>query len=287
MLLRKLRLDNVKCFAKGTEIDFTVGKQKGEDPHRWVVVYGSNGLGKSTLLRSIAIALTGQPAMNFLLPSAEGWVRGTNRTASIGVELSRNDATKGIGDVMVGQRKKPLSLSWTLVGRRATTIGKRAVPAGSIVLDEKDDWKLLQSYIATDEEQRGWLLCGYGPHRRLTGASSDIAEKVSPHGRAARLMTLFHEKAALTSAERWLIELDHAAQKSRDTGRLDAVRQILNHGLLHGGVTLGEIQTDQVLFRTRSAPLCRCPICPMDTGPRWRSRSICSGTSPTASRSRR
>jgi hypothetical protein len=70
-------------------------------------------------------------------------------------------------------------------------------------------------FIATDEEQRGWLLCGYGPHRRLTGASSDIAEQVPSHGRAARLMTLFHEKAALTSAERWLIELDHAAQKER------------------------------------------------------------------------
>jgi hypothetical protein len=250
MLLRRLQLDNVKCFAKGTAIDVTVGKQKGEEPHRWVVVYGSNGLGKSTLLRSIAIALTGQPAMNFLLPSAEGWVRGTNRTASIGVELSRNDAAKGIGDVMVGQRKKSLSLSWTLVGRRATTIEKRAVPAGSIVLDEKADWKLFQSSIATDEEQRGWLLCGYGPHRRLTGASSDIAEKVPSHGRAARLMTLFHEKAALTSAERWLIELDHSYRKYGYSRRLDAVRQILDHGLLHGGVTLGEIQTDQVLFKT-------------------------------------
>jgi predicted ATP-binding protein involved in virulence len=250
MLLRKLRLDNVKCFARGTEIDFTVGKQTGEDPHRWIVVYGSNGLGKSTLLRSIAIALTGQPAMNFLLPTAEGWVRGTNKTASVGVEISRNDAPKGLGDAMTGQRKKPLALSWTLVGRRATTFEGRAIPSGSIVLDEEADYKLFQSYIATDDGQRGWLLCGYGPHRRLTGASSDITEKVSPHGRAARLMTLFHEKAALTSAERWLIELDHAAQKSGDTRRLDAVRQILDRNLLHGGVTLGEINPEEVLFRT-------------------------------------
>jgi hypothetical protein len=94
------------------------------------------------------------------------------------------------------------------------------------------------------------LLCGYGPHRRLTGASSDIAEKVPPHGRAARLITLFHEKAALTSAERWLIELDHEARKSGNSSRLDNVRKILDDGLLHGGVTLGEVLPDRVLFRT-------------------------------------
>ena len=204
MLLRKLRLSDVKCFAKGTEIDFTVGKQKGEDPHRWVVIYGNNGLGKTTLLRSIALALTGQPAMNFLLPTAAGWVRSTRNIASIGVEFSRND-TRGVGDVMNGRRKKRLSLSWTLVGHRATTITSRAVPPGSIVLDETADWKLFQSYIATDEARRGWLLCGYGPYRHLAGPGGDVNEKVAPNGRAARLMTLFNERV-VTSAERWLIE---------------------------------------------------------------------------------
>jgi energy-coupling factor transporter ATP-binding protein EcfA2 len=250
MLLRKLYLDNVKCFAKGTEIDFTTGKAASEPPHRWVVVYGNNGLGKSTLLRSIAVALTGHPSINLLLPSAEGWVRGSNKTARIGVEFSRNDAKGGQGDVISGQRKKPLRLSWTLVGRRSTALSDRMMPAGTIALDDEDAADLFQSYIALDEPRRGWLLCGYGPHRRLTGASSDIAEKVPPHGRAARAITLFHEKAALTSAQQWLIQLDHEARKVDDFGRLDAVRKILDEGLLHGGVSLGAIEPDRVLFRT-------------------------------------
>jgi hypothetical protein len=249
MLLRKLRLDNVKCFAQGTEVDFTIGKGAGELPHRWAVVCGDNGLGKSTLLRSIAIALTGQPALNFLLPSAEGWVRGAQKTASIGVEFTRNDS-KGTGDVISGQRKKPIEVSWRIAGRRSTTIGEQRVQAGSVILDQRDDWELFEKYIATDKERHGWLLCGYGPLRRLTGASSDIAEKVSEHGRAARLITLFDEKAALTSAERWLIQLDHEAKKNDDDSRLAAVRAMLNEGLLHGGVTLGGIEPDGVFFRT-------------------------------------
>jgi hypothetical protein len=250
MLLHKLELDNVKCFAKGTTVDFTVDKKKDEPPHRWVVVYGDNGLGKSTLLRAIAVALTGEPALNYLLPTAEGWVRGTNKTARIGVRFSRNDSGRGEGDVISGQRKRPIDVSWTLVGRRSTSLDGRKTPPGAIRLDDTEDAGLFQTYVASDEERRGWLLCGYGPHRRLTGASSDIAEKIPAHGRASRLITLFHEKAALTSAERWLIELDHEARKTSDKGRLEAVRTMLDDGLLHDGVTLGEIETDRVFFRT-------------------------------------
>lgn len=249
MLLRKLRLDNVKCFAKGTTIDFMTGKEPTDIPHRWVVVYGTNGLGKTTLLRSIGVALTGQPALSYLLPSADGWVRGNQKSAKIDIEFSRNDA-KGTGDVIQGQRKKPIEVSWTLVGPRATTIDGRKHGAGSVLLDAKLDHQLFESYVATEDEKHGWLLCGYGPHRRLTGASSGISDNIKPGSRASRLMTLFHEKAALTSAERWLIELDHEARKSKNSRELDHVKQMLNVGLLHDGVQLGEIAPDRVLFKT-------------------------------------
>ncbi len=252
MLLRRLQLDNVKCFARGTEIDFTLGR---DSPHKWVVIYGDNGLGKSTLLKAIGIALTGQPALNALLPSAEGWVRGTQRRASVAATIS-----KGPGDTSVGYpRQRPAQLKWTLVGRRATKIGGEPRPAGSILLtpglskEEKSDASLFRKEIASDDPGRGWLICGYGPHRRLTGAASDLIESISPDGRAARLVTLFHEKAALTSAERWLRDLQHQALEER-SGRieqqLDMIRHMINHGLLHNGVKLSRIAHDGVFFRT-------------------------------------
>ena len=249
MLLRKLRLDNVKCFARKAEVDFMVGKEKHEPPHRWVVVYGDNGLGKSTLLRAIAVALTGKPALNFLLPSAEGWVRGAHKTARIAVELTPTDV-RSSAEFMPGAGKKPIAVSWTIAGRRPTMIGGKRVQAGTVTLDERDDWALFEKYIAPYRERQGWLLCGYGAHRRLTGSSSDPGERALDPGRAGAVGTLFHEGAALTSAERWLITLDHEARKSNDDRRLQAVWKIVNEGLLHGGVSLGDIEPYAVYFKT-------------------------------------
>lgn len=252
MLVRKIELENVKCFSSRTSIDLTLGRA---EPHKWVVVYGDNGLGKSTLLRSFALALTGQPSLNALLPSAEGWVRGGNKSATIRVVTS-----KGPGDTSVGSpRARPIELTWTLVGSSSLKVGRTLYPAFSILLNEgikkveKDDVKLFQTQIATEEKGRGWLMCGYGPHRRLTGAASDVAEMISPESRAARLVTLFHEKAAITAAERWLRELHH--QKSIDSDSsgartLKAVTEMINHGLLPEGIGLNEITPEGVFFKT-------------------------------------
>lgn len=252
MLIREITLENVKCFAGKVTIDFTADRDDLK-PHKWIVVYGDNGLGKSTLLKAIALSMTGQPALNSLLPSADGWVRKKQRYASI-----RVSATKGPNDTSVGfPRTRPISLTWHLVGERSTKIDGQARSAHDIVLHdgtskaEKDDAKLLRTQIATDERERGWLLCGYGAHRRLTGAASDVAE-VPQDSRAARLITLFHEKAALTSAERWLRDLDHRAKvKAGDAQfRLEAVKAFIGKGLLHEGVSLADINPDGVFFDT-------------------------------------
>lgn len=118
-------------------------------------------------------------------------------------------------------------------------------------LDE--DMKLFKEHISSDEPKRGWLVCGYGPHRRLTGSSSELSERIPPDGRAARLVTLFHEGAALTSSERWLLKLHHYASIDKKGGaqrRLDAILQIINTSLLHGDAQLHEITPEGVFFKT-------------------------------------
>ncbi len=134
-----------------------------------------------------------------------------------------------------------------------------ALPDGSrtFLKSIDKDTKLFKELIATDDSKRGWLICGYGAHRRLTGSSSDVTENIPPDGRAARLVTLFHEKAALTSAEAWLIKLHHQAsldKKGSAPRRLNAVTQMINTGLLHGGVELTEITPNGVYFKTPFNP---------------------------------
>ncbi len=261
MLINHLNLNDVKCFGEDTEIDL-VGDR--ETPHKWVVIYGGNGLGKSTLLRAFGIALTGQPALNSLFPSAEGWVRSRAQSASIYVNIA-----KGAGDKSTGSRTRGITLAVKLAGNRMVEDFAGMHPAHSVypienfqdVLVEYGkktaakrldaDVKLFKEHISSDEPKRGWLICGYGPHRRLTGASSELSERIPPDGRAARLVTLFHEGAALTSSERWLLKLDHQASRKKEAkSRLEAIVEIINTSLVHGNIKLLEITPDGVFFGT-------------------------------------
>ena len=279
MLVEDIWLENVKCFAPTTQIDLATGEL---GPHKWVVVYGDNGLGKSTLLRALGMALTGQPALNTLLPNAEGWVRDSASAAIVGITFRKGSGDKSGG----GPRARSINVCWRFGSARPLQDGPLVYPAHSIdlvdryyshVLDKRghrvtakqldEDVKLFKEYIATDEPKRGWLICGYGPHRRLSGASSELVERIPPDGRAARLMTLFHERAALTSAELWLRKLHHRASiepHGPAHRRLDAVVQMINTGLLHGGVTLTEITPEGVYFKTPFSP--RIPIDDLSDG---------------------
>ncbi|MEO7331528.1 MAG: AAA family ATPase [Minicystis sp.] len=262
MLVQGLTVTDVKCFSPETTIDLMAGR---ESPHKWVVIYGGNGLGKSTLLRAFGIALTGQPALNALFPSTEGWVRSPATQAWIGVRIQKTSGDKSPG----APRVRPIGLGVGLVGPHYLENNAVVYPAHSVFPYENwqniekrgqrketkqlnEDVKLFKEHISSDEPKRGWLLCGYGPHRRLSGASSELSERIPPEGRAARLITLFHEGAALTSSERWLIKLQHYALRDKGAAkrRLEAIIQIINTSLLHGDVVLDEITPEGVTFKT-------------------------------------
>lgn len=266
MLIQEIQLTDVKCFARGTDIKLMAGR---DSPHKWVVIYGDNGLGKSSLLRALGIALTGQPALNSLFPSAEGWVHPQAKQADIIVTAEKGRADRSTG----APRTRPITVCVRLVGDKYHTDSAGDIyPAHSVYLFQRwehaakrgdvtmakqltEDAKLFKEHISSDEPKRGWLICGYGPHRRLSGSSSDLSERISPEGRAARLTTLFHEGAALTSSERWLVKLAHAAlfdPKKNGAARrkLDAIIQIINTSLLHDDVQLHQITPEGVVFKS-------------------------------------
>src|SRR5580704_5972536 len=168
MLVESLRLNDVKCFPDGTLIELTMGKSS---PHKWIVVYGDNGLGKSTLLRVLGMALTGQPALNMLLPSAEGWVREGTTGGLIQVAMQKGPGDKSPG----GRRQRAIHVGWSLVGASPEHDGVEVYPAHSIYIVDRhgneltarsdrtvakqldEDVRFFKQYIATDEPKRGWL----------------------------------------------------------------------------------------------------------------------------------
>ena len=98
--------------------------------------------------------------------------------------------------------------------------------------DLTKDRKLLQQ-TAYVEDQHGWLACGYGPFRRLSGGAEYANQIVARQRRSARFVTLFREDAALTNATSWLLELHSAAREEPKEGRkLAVVKQAISERLL-------------------------------------------------------
>src|SRR2546425_1001840 len=75
----------------------------------------------------------------------------------------------------------------------------------------------VRELLQVAEGQTGWLTCGYGPFRRLSGGSEASNSIVSGERRAARFVTLFKEDAALTNATKWLTDLHNTARDGDET----------------------------------------------------------------------
>jgi hypothetical protein len=227
MYLKKITVKNVKCF-KEIVIDFEQDKQ----PRLWTSLFGTNGLGKSTLLQAIGIALTGPGAIRELLPRSEGWVREGEPYGEIIAELlwTQGDSVPPIRGHGSPKTKSAYTIQYLVIGTDLEKLPLRNedgayfnyIPQTIVPWSGQGGSKQRENLTkdinrlqmtAYTENKRGWLACGYGPFRRLSGGSQD-ADKILYSGRiAARFITLFREDAALTSATEWLMRLHNTARE--------------------------------------------------------------------------
>ena len=83
LYIKKVRLENIRCF-KHLDIDLTSSKKV----KKWLMVLGDNGVGKTTLLRCIAIGLCDEASAAALLRDTSGdMIREKEVEASIKIEL--------------------------------------------------------------------------------------------------------------------------------------------------------------------------------------------------------
>jgi len=84
VFLRNIRLENIRCFVD-VSINFD---RAGEENRKWTVILGENGTGKSTVLKSIALLLSGSDALAEFNIDPERWIRNGSRNARISPEVS-------------------------------------------------------------------------------------------------------------------------------------------------------------------------------------------------------
>ncbi len=235
MYLKQIEIKNMKCFTD-FNLDFT-SEEEESGVRRWTVLLGENGVGKSALLQAIASALAGPFAMRQLLAFPGTWVRFGETYGEIKAELRWTP-----GDDKPDEDEQTDYSARYIV--TADDIDALSYPEFSTSPpgDAFDVWPsdealknfpfLRQTIYA--EKASGWLACGYGPFRRLSGGD-DATNRIIKSGRkSARFVTLFFESAALVNIEDWLKQLYNTARDGdeRNRKRLELVKQAFREKLL-------------------------------------------------------
>ncbi len=219
----------------------------GDTPRLWTAILGQNGLGKSTLLQAIGVALAGPWAVRELLPVAEGWVRFGEPYGEIDAIL---EWTEGDAQTPKWPKKTPYTAKYIVTGSNPEDLDvvsperSLSFPPTSIVdwsgegdprereRIAKDMSRLKQTAYA--EKKEGWLACGYGPFRRLSGGAQAADKILYTARKSARFVTLFREDAALTDASDWLISLYNRSRDSDKTSEfvLSQIKNVFSNDFL-------------------------------------------------------
>lgn len=256
MHIERVRLDHVRGFRN---LDVRLARPDGSHAG-WTVFTGVNGSGKTTLLRAVAVALAGAGMARALQPSFHRWI-GDGDVANGRIELTvapdrSDDAFMGTGGRPPERFAVALTLAHDGTGRDVELVaGTGRTPA------RQGPWS---------PGAGGWFCCGYGPLRRLRGASLE-AMRLMAAPVAAQLLTLFQEGASLAEADRWLRILSHRALEGRPDAQaqLELVLAVLGDGLLPETLAVDRVDSDGLwLKECDGLPLswnemgegCRCTL---------------------------
>lgn len=184
MFLRRVELRNVRSIER---LELSC-ERVGGGVRGWTLLLGDNGTGKSTVLRSIALALAGSEALPDLLGKPETWIRRGQKEAEIILELVTAEGKE----------------------RRISMRLRKGWPLAKTFEENREMLELLDS--ALSYAARNYFVAGYGVSRRMSGElmrSLRSGAFTKENARALNVATLFQPDAPLTSLESWAMDLDY------------------------------------------------------------------------------
>lgn len=241
MYLDHITLKNLKGFKN---LSFSLARPDGSYAG-WTVFTGDNGSGKSTLLKAIAIGLTGRDVARSLQPSFHRWVGEDAHSQEASIEL-RLKPQSGI-DEFVGKGGTSYSPFLAVIHLK--------VAGSDAVLEEEASKKKATSAQRGpwSAQAKGWFSCGYGPFRRVFGASPE-ATRLMVGPTTERYVTMFQEAASLFEVDQWLRSLNHKKleQKQPEAQLLDLILELLRDDLMPNQITIDRVDSDGLWLRDRS-----------------------------------
>lgn len=240
MYIQKAEIKNIRSI-----IDFEI---EFKNPAGWHVLIGDNGAGKSTIIRSIALALVGGESAG-LRANWEDWIRKNNQVAIINLKTQRDlEFDKGrhyaIAPSMLGKLPNAETLKDILY---EVYIRKEDGISASKLFDYPDvyySWSV----------ELGFFSVAYGPYRRFEGGNKEWDEvyKSPSLANLAAHLSVFNESVALTEAISWLQELNYKSLEKNEESQhtLDNLKKLINsEDFLPHNAQLESVSSDGVFFK--------------------------------------
>ena len=244
MYIKQIILKNIRGFS---EVNFDLSRSDGRYAG-WTVFTGDNGSGKSTLLKAIAVGLVGKDASRALQPSFNRWIRdgvgGDESFIQLEIVRCKDD------DALVETGRAPSAefpAKIVLKNGGKEIILQAATPSGKphkYSTPERTIWSL---------DAHGWFSCGYGPFRRVFGASPEATRQmVAPT--TERFVTMFQEAASLAEVDQWLRGLKHKEleNKAAEREQLALVMELLRDDLMPNQISVDRVDSDGLWLRDRN-----------------------------------
>ncbi|MCA9161612.1 MAG: AAA family ATPase [Planctomycetales bacterium] len=235
MLIQEVKIESVRSI---NTCHWSIPRDKAKG---WHVVIGDNGSGKTTFLRSIALALIGKLDAGGLRQSWSDWLTRGAKEGKIALRVSRNRDTDLVAASDSNSLGDPpqFGLKFARTERSEPQVGLEQL--ASDIDPHRHVWYGGQ----------GWFCASYGPFRRFAGNDPRDEKLYHSMPRLARHLSLFDERIALTESLEWLKNLKFAKLEGRSDHNLfdDLVRFVNDSDFLPANVRLHDVSSRGVTFR--------------------------------------
>lgn len=236
MYVRRLQIVNIRSIDL-FELKFSEDQTAG-----WHVILGSNGAGKSSVVRSLALALAGPKEAVALRQNWNAWQREgtTESTIRLQFQVDARDTFKERG------RRQKDTIDVDLLFR----------PVQSDITGPKVELTAGNGQMAGARTiwgtNNGWFSASFGPFRRFTGGDQAYDRLYYSNPRLAPHLSAFGEDVALAEALRWLRDLRVKELESNpeEGALLTHLIDFLNQSqLLPHGARIAEVRSEEVVVK--------------------------------------
>jgi AAA domain, putative AbiEii toxin, Type IV TA system/AAA ATPase domain len=232
MYIQKVEIKNIRSIT-GFEMNFS-------EPVGWHVLIGDNGVGKSTIIRSIALGLLGEDHAKALSFAEEfsNWLPPSSTKGSIEISVSRDN----------------------IYDKPAYKMSKDGIAVSTISIEKKNGSGKVElsgtikplTALWGKGSLSGWFTAAYGPFRRLRGGSDVFSHLNSSKPRLGACISAFRDDVALTQLTAWLKDLAlDASKKPKAQKELKGIIKFINESKLlpNGATLLDDIDSEGIRLR--------------------------------------